>query len=306
MSRYLLVRVGQSLVSLWAVVTIVFLLVRATGDPAALLLPVGATQAQAAQLRQSLGLNQSLASQYVEFLGHAVRGNFGNSIVYSQSALSVIEPRLAATLQLVLVTFAVILVVAVPAGVYAAAHRDRPLDRFIRGAATVAQAVPNFWVGTILIIIFGVELRILPTFGNGGIRNYVMPVISLALLGIAALTRLTRSSVLEALSSEYIKFARAKGVAERAILWRHALRNGVMAVVTLGSLLFLGLLTGAVIIETVFSWPGIGQILVTSVSGHDYPVVQAIVVILSAMYIGLNFILDVAYGFIDPRVRVAR
>ena len=127
-----------------------------------------------------------------------------------------------------------------------------------------------------------------------------------ALLGIAALTRLTRSSVLEALSSEYIKFARTKGVSERTILWRHALRNGVMGVVTLGSLLFLGLLTGSVIIETVFSWPGIGQILVTSVSSHDYPVVQAIVVILSAMYIGLNFVLDVAYGFIDPRVRVAR
>ena len=269
MSRYLLVRVGQSLVSLWAVVTIVFLLVRAAGDPTTLLLPTGATQAQAAQLRQSLGLNQSLAAQYVHFLGHAVQGNFGTSVVYSQSALSVIQPRFAATLQLVLVTFAVILLVAIPAGVYAAAHRDRPLDRIVRGSAAVAQAVPNFWVGTILIIIFGVELKLLPTFGNGDIRNYVMPVISLALLGIAALTRLTRSSVLEALSSEYIKFARTKGVSERTILWRHALRNGVMGVVTLGSLLFLGLLTGSVIIETVFSWPGIGQILVTSVSSHD-------------------------------------
>lgn len=304
MTRYLAQRVGQALLAILAALLIVFCLVRLTGDPAELMSPPDATKDQVDQLRHNLGLDGSIFTQFGHFIADAVKGDFGTSLRTHQSALSTVFDRLPATLELGLVSFVVTFLIAVPIGVYAAAHQGSRFDRWSRVAMAVAQAIPAFWLGAMLVLVFSVQLGWLPTSGRGGWQHMVMPVITLSLFSVAGLARLTRSAVLETLRTEYVKFARVKGASEAKVLWVHGFRNAFLPILTLTALLLLNTLSGSVIVETIFSWPGVGQLAITSVSSRDFPVVQAVVLMLAVAYTFGNMLVDIAYGYLNPQIRL--
>lgn len=256
MAFYVMQRVGQALLAIVAALLIVFFLVRLSGDPVMLMVTPDATPDQIDAMRERLGLDGSVIQQFGAFIGHALQGDLGTSLRTHRPASQMVLERLPATLQLGLTAFALTMVVAVPVGVYAAAKQGGRFDRFTRLAMAVAQAVPAFWLGAVLILIFSVNLGWLPTSGRGGWQHMVMPVITLSLFSMAGLARLTRSSVLETLRTEYVKFARVKGASDAKVLWTHAFRNAFLGVLTLAALLLLNTLSGAVIVETLFSWPG--------------------------------------------------
>lgn len=305
MIRYIMVKLGQALLSILGASIIVFLLARGTGDPTLLMLSSTATPEEAQQLKDSLGLNDPLYVQYLIFIGNALRGDFGMSIQYKIPALEVVLPTLANTVSLAFTAFIIVAAIAIPAGVYAAYRRDSRFDKGVLGFAAAGQAFPSFWIASMLIFLFAVTLRWLPTSGIGGIQNYILPVLTLVIFAFAGLARLTRSSTLETLGTEYIRFARVKGVSERNVLWGHSFRNASLSVLTFGALVLLSMLTGSIIVETVFAWPGLGRAVVQSVNQRDFPVVQLIVLMLSVFYIVGNFIVDVLYAVLNPRIRTS-
>ncbi|MER7005403.1 ABC transporter permease [Dactylosporangium sp. NPDC000555] len=305
MLKFILVKLTQALVSVFGASIIVFLLARASGDPVNLMVSANATTEEIESLRATLGLDRSLLEQYLTFLSNALRGDFGQSIHYHRPAVDVVMSSVGATLMLGSIAFLVTVLLAVPAGVYAAARRDGRFDRCVRGLAAAAQALPSPWVGTLLILLFSVTLGVLPTSGSQGWQSFILPVTTLVIFAIAGLLRLTRSSMLETLGTEYVRFARVKGVSERAVLWRHAFRNASLSVLTLGALVLLSMLSGSIIVETVFGWPGIGRAVVQAVNQRDFPVVQVIVLFMSVAYIMGNFVVDVLYACLNPRIRSA-
>ncbi len=302
---YLAKRIGQALLAIVAAMAIVFGLVRLTGDPAVLMSSPEATPDQIEALRVQLGLVGSVPAQFVEFVSNAVQGDLGTSIRLRRPAVDVVADRLPATLQLGGVAFLVSMLVAIPVGVYSAAKQGGRFDRIARGGVAIGQAMPSFWLGALLILLFSVQLGWLPTSGRGGIEHMIMPVITLSLFSIAGLTRLTRSAVLETLGTEYVKFARVKGVSEGKVLWRHSFRNALLPVLTLAALLLLNTLSGAVIVETIFSWPGLGLLAIESVAARDFPVVQAVVLLLAVVYTVGNLLVDLAYGLLNPQIRLS-
>jgi peptide/nickel transport system permease protein len=307
MGRYIISRVGQCVLTIWAATAIVFVLSRSTGDPALLLLPTDATLKQLVQIRHELGLDAPLWKQYVLFLGHALHGNFGQSLVYrGQSAAKVVLARLPASLELAGISSAVVLLVGIPAGVYAAGHHNRLLDRVISSLAALAQALPNFWFGTILILLLSVEIHVFPAAGKAGWTSFVLPVATVVVSLFAGLARITRSAMLEELKTDYVKFARTKGASERRVLWKHAFRNAGVTVLAFAGLMLLNMLNAIVIVETVFAWPGIGQLIIQSVEARDFPVVQFIVVLMATIYALGNLLIDLGYLAIDPRIRYGR
>jgi peptide/nickel transport system permease protein len=301
--RYILGRLVQSIVSMFVVSVVVFALVRFSGDPILIMMPAEATKADIELMRASLGLDRPWSVQYWRFISRAVQGDFGKSVRFRRPAFDLIAERYGATLELGGLAVLIVIVVALPVGVYSAVRRGGALDYAARTFAALGQAMPPFWLGLVLVLIFGVLLRLLPTSGRGTPLHVLLPGITLGWFAVAGLMRLTRSSMLDVLGSEYVKLARIKGLPERRVIWRHAFKNAALPVVTFAALLFVALLNGSIIVETVFGWPGLGLLVIEAVDSRDYPIVQAVVMCLSAMYIGVNLLVDVLYAYLNPKIR---
>jgi peptide/nickel transport system permease protein len=301
--RYILGRLAQSLVSMLVVSLVVFTLVRLSGDPIQIMAPPEASDADIAMMRAYLGLDRPWPVQYWTFISHAVQGDFGTSVRFRRPAMELIAERYLATLELGSLAVLIVIAMALPVGVYAAVRRGTPLDYFARGFAALGQAMPPFWLGLLLVLIFGVLLHLLPTSGRGTPLHVILPGITLGWFAVAGLMRLTRSAMLDVLGSEYVKLARIKGLPEWQVIWKHAFKNAALPIVTFAALLFVALLNGSIITETVFSWPGLGLLVIEAVDSRDYPIVQAVVMCLSAMYIGVNLLVDILYAYLNPKIR---
>jgi peptide/nickel transport system permease protein len=304
MRRYMLERGAQSLASLFVVVSIVFLLGRLTGNPIDLLLDDYATEDQKARIAAELGLDQPWPVQYVVYLGKIVQGDFGRSIRSNRPAMAEVLERVPATLQLGLVAMVLTLALAPTIGVFAAVNRGKPGDTLARLVAIVGHSVPSFWLAIVLIWIFAVHLRWLPTSGQGGLEHMILPAITIGWFAMTGIMRLTRSSMLDVLNTEYVKFARLKGLSEPVVIWKHAFKNAALPVVTFAGIVFVGaFLAGSIVVETVFAWPGVARLILEAVTSRDYPVVQAGVIFVAALYIASNFAVDLLYGYLNPRIR---
>jgi len=305
MRAFLFRRALHAVFVLWGVVTAVFFLVRLTGDPTPFLVDQSATQQEIAEARRHLGLDRPLHVQYVEFLRAVPRGDFGASIREKRPAMRmVLEHLWPATVELAAAALLLSTVLAIPLGVVSATHKNGAVDHASRLASLFLQSMPSFWLGLMLILLFAVELGgLLPAFGSGGIRHLILPAITLAAAPLQNV-RLIRSGMLEVLQQDYVRTARAKGLAERLVIYRHALRNAAIPVITVTGLSLGFMLSGAVIIETVFSWPGMGRLIVQAVPGRDFPVIQAGVFVFALIFVGLNLIVDLLYTVVDPRVRL--
>ena len=304
MRRYIAARLAQAVLVVLLSLTAVFGMVRLGGDPVLLFLPMDIQAKDVNAIRQRLGFNDPLAVQYARFMGGALRGDFGESLRYRRDALGLVLERLPATLLLAATSIALTLIVAVPLGLLTAVRRDTLVDHVGTVAMVLGQATPGFWLGLMLIYLFAVHLRWLPTGGTGSLAHLVMPSVVLAAFFSARVARLTRSAVLDVLGEDYIKTARAKGLGEARVIGKHTLRNSAIPIVTLAGLEAGQLLGGAVITETIFAWPGLGRLTVQALLNRDFPVVMAAVSLTSIVYTLMNLGVDLAYGWLDPRVRI--
>ena len=304
MWRYVRRRLWLAVLTFWAVSTIVWGLLYVTGDPVAILLagtPAGQTDIES--LRRELGFDRPLPIQYFHFLGNAVQGDLGKSLRSGEPALLLVSRRIGFTVQLALLAMTLALAVSIPVGIVAAMFRGSLTDRTLMLLSMVGQSMPIFWVGLLMIFVFAVELRWFPAGGAGGIKYLFLPAATLALYPMARIARLVRSSLVDVLNQDYILAARARGLREALVVGKHALKNAALPVVTIVALQFGYMLGGAVITESIFGWPGIGLFTVTAIHERDFPIVQAAVVLASGMFIALNFLVDLLYGWLDPRIR---
>jgi peptide/nickel transport system permease protein len=307
MLGYVVRRLLLAVFVLWGVATVVFIIVRMVpADPALLIAGDSATPEQLAALRHQMGLDLPLIIQYGQYLGEAITGNFGNSYMLGVPAMYLIGQALPNTGLLAVLACALALVVSFPLGLLAALRVNRFGDRAVTSGSLIVQALPGFWVGVVLLLVFSRTLKWLPSAGLTDIQSLILPTIVLALPFIAILTRLTRSGLLEVIGEGYIQTARAKGLPERTVIFPHAIRNAIIPIVTVVGLEFGTLLGGAVITETVFSFPGIGRLLVSSIQVRDYNVVQACVVIIAGAFVIINLLVDLLYAYLDPRMRLAK
>lgn len=296
-------RLLQSALVVFVVVTVVFFVSHVAGDPLSYLAPPNATDEEIEALKASEGLNEPIVQQYVDFLWGAARLDLGKSYRSGQPAVTEVRARLPKTLQLGAAALLFALGVGVPLGILSALRRGGPLDLAARLLALLGQAIPNFWLGLMLILFFGVRLGWFPTGGTGGLRHLVLPAITLGALSAAAIMRLTRSGMLEVMGADFVRTARAKGLSERTVIVRHALRHALVPVVTLLGLLVGRLIAGAIVVETVFAWPGLGRLMVNSIQSFDYPVVQVGVLFIATAIVLANMLVDLSYQLIDPRIR---
>lgn len=297
-------RLAQLVLVVLGVSTVVFLVLRLTGDPVALMLPVEATAQEVAAMRKALGFDAPLYVQYARFLLDLLHGRLGDSLRYGQPALGLVLERLPATLELAGSAQGFALLLAIPVGTLSATRRDSIFDNAGSLLALIGQAMPVFWLGMILIVAFSVQRHWLPAFGRGGIEHLILPAITLGMHGAAMTSRLLRSAMLEVLNSDYLRTARAKGVAEYRVVMKHAFKNALLPVITVIGLQFAHLLSGSVVTETVFAWPGVGRLIVQAISNRDYPLVQAGVLVMAFIFVLANLMVDIAYAYIDPRVSV--
>lgn len=305
MLRHLFFRLLYTLPALWLVLTLVFLLIHIVpGDPVQQMLGEGAAPAEVEQLRHALGLDQSLAAQYGHYLAGLARGNLGQSFKFQAPVGRIIFERYPATLQLAFVALCVCAAIGIPVGVLAAHRRGRPADRAASVFTLLGLAVPNFALGPVLILLFSIELGWLPVSGRGGPLNFVLPAATLGAALAAILTRMVRGAMLEELSSDYVRTARAKGLSTLAVLVRHALRNALIPIITILGLQFGTLLAGTIVTESIFSWPGIGRLTVLAIGSRDYPLLQGCILVISVSYVVVNLLTDLLYAFVDPRVRL--
>jgi peptide/nickel transport system permease protein len=304
MTAYILRRLLQMIPVILGITLIVFVLVRLSGDPVALLLsPEDSSPERIAEMRTALGLDRPVTTQYVIYMRDVLRGDFGKSLRYSnQAALPIVLERLPATLQLSLAALAVALVISFPAGIIAATYRNRWPDVGASSFSVLGQAMPNFWLGIMLILVFSVHLGWFPVSGRGGWNSLVLPAFTLGTALAALLTRLMRSSMLEVLGQDYVRTATAKGLQRRVVLLKHAVRNALLAYVTVLGLQIASLMAGAIVTEQVFAWPGIGLLAINSIYSRDMAVIQAVVVVAALIVMSANLIVDILYAFIDPRI----
>ena len=320
MTPYLFRRVWQSLLVLFGISLIVFILLHLSGDPAVLLMPPDATQEDIDNFRKLMGFNDPLFlrwppwdamnppwrfvtdTQYGRFMGGLVRGDFGLSFRHQQPALGLVLERMPATLELTLAAMLVAVSVAIPVGILSAVRRNTSLDHAGMVLALLGQSMPVYWLGIMLILLFAVRLNLLPAFGSGSLSHLILPAITLGAFSMARIARLTRSGMLEVLGQEYVRTARAKGLEERRIVLKHALKNAAIPVITVIGLDLGTLLGGAVITETIFAWPGVGRLAVQAIANRDYPVVQSAVFVLATIFVLINFLVDILYTYVDPRV----
>ncbi len=304
MWRYVRRRLVLAVLTFWAVTTVVFGLLYLTGDPVAVLLAgTPAAQTQLEELRHELGFDQPVPVQYVRFMAGAIRGDLGKSLRSGEPAMLLVLRRVGFTIQLAVLAMLLALIVSIPFGVVSATFRGSLADRLLMLLSMIGQSMPIFWVGLLMIAVFAVGLRWFPAGGAGGIKYLILPAATLALYPMARITRLVRSSLVDVLGQDYILAARARGLWETLVVGKHALKNAALPVVTIVALQFGYMLGGAVITETIYGWPGVGHFTVTAIYERDFPVVQAAVVLASGMFIGLNFLVDLLYGYLDPRIR---
>jgi peptide/nickel transport system permease protein len=304
MQRYLVIRLGEGALTLFAVSLVIFILTHLSGDPVSVMLPPEAGPGARERLTHLWGLDRPWPEQYMVLLANALRGNFGESFHWSgQTAMGLVLSRLPATLQLASFALTLSVLIAIPLGVASAVNRDSAVDRLGKIVALLGQSLPTFLTGLVLIWVFAATLHWFPTFGIGGWNNLILPGITLGLFPVAAFARLTRSAMLSALDSEYIKLAQLNGVPGWKIIWKHAFKNAAIVPLTYFGLVLGSLITGSVTIETVFSWPGVGSLALDAVLARDYQVVQAVTICISAVFVTVNLIVDVMYAYLDPRVR---
>lgn len=303
MSRYLLSRLWHSFLSLIAITLVVYLMLNASGDPATLMLPDTATPEAIEQIRSTLGLDAPIYLRYFRFLGNALTGDLGTSFTYRRPALDIVLRTVPATLQLALAGMAVALFISLPLGVIAARYQGTLIDRLVLGVALLGQSVPVFWMGMIVIMIFSVNLGWFPTGGRGSLAHLVLPGFTLGWFANGLMARLVRSCMLEVLNQDYIRTARSKGLADRSVVLKHALRNAAIPVITVMGLQLAGMMGGTVVTEIVFAWPGVGRLTLDSISGRDYPVAMTAILFIAFVFIVVNFLVDLTYTLVDPRVR---
>jgi peptide/nickel transport system permease protein len=305
MRRYILQRLSQGLVLLVLVATIVFFLGRLTGNPVDLMLPEDATPEDRQALTETLGLDGPLHQQFGIFIANALRGDLGQSIRYRQPAVEVFFSRLPNTLMIVPGAMILAVILGVPLGILSALYRGSIIDRVSGTIAVLGIATPHFWLGILLIYIFSVQLDWLPTSRMGDYRHYVLPTVTLSTFLLAGFMRLIRSSMLEILDSEFVKLARIKGLSETIVVWKHCLRNALIPMLTLWGVFMGGLVTGAIVTETVFAWPGIGRLTYEAVIFRDFPLLQAAIIMDAVLILFINLIVDILYAYVDPRIRLA-
>src|SRR2546425_5579779 len=300
---FLAPRLLRALTAVWLVPTVVFVVMRLSGDPVPLLLPPDAPTSEIHRVRRELGLDRPLPVQYATFVGNALRGDFGRSIHFREPAWSVVVRYLPATLELGLTSFGLALVVAVPIGMLSAIHRNSAIDQAAMGVALVGQSAPTFFLGILFILTLSLGLGWFPTSGRGTWEHLVLPALTLGAFSMASIARLTRSAVLDVLRQDFVRTARAKGLREWRVVAKHAFRNAAIPVLTITGLQLGTLLGGAVVTETVFAWPGIGRLAIHSIYNRDYPVVQCVVFLSAVLFVALNFVIELVYGVLDPRIR---
>jgi peptide/nickel transport system permease protein len=306
MTRYLVRRLLQGVAVLWLLTVIVFVVSRLSGSPADLLLPQGAPPSERAALTQQLGLDRPLPIQYFTFLEHALQGDFGTSIRFQTGAAGLVLSHMPATIELSFAALVLAILIGLPLGVLAALFRGRTADYATTTVLTLGQAIPSFWLGILLILWLGVDLRVLPVEGRSGFESLIMPAVTLSIVPLVTIARITRSSVSSVLPQDFVRTAEAKGLRRRSVLTRHVLRNGLIPVVTVGGIAMGQLLSGAVITEQIFTWPGIGWLSIQAIEARDYAVVQAVTLIAAAFIVGLNLLVDLLYLVLDPRIRDAQ
>ena len=307
MTAYLIRRILFSVFVLWGAVTIVFLVLRLVpSDPARLILGSDATEDEIVALRAEMGLDRPLLVQYARYLAGVVRFDFGDSYRYHKGAMGLVLDRFPTTLQLAVVAMVIAVVIGVSLGIVAALRVNRPADRLVSVFALLSQSMPSFWIGIVLILVFARQLHVLPSGGHGGIDKLILPAVTLALPFLALLIRMTRSGLLDVVHENYIQTARAKGLPERVVIFPHAIRNALIPIVTVVGIEFGQLLGTGVIVETVFAWPGVGRLLTDSIFARDYSVVQAAILLIATGFVLINLVVDVLYGYLDPRVRLGR
>ena len=303
MNNYFVRRILQIIPVLLIISFIVFSLVFIAGDPVALMLPDDASQEDVELLRESLGLNESFIVQYTTYLMNLVQGDFGESYRYGQDAMSIVLERLPATLELGIAALLIAIVVSIPLGIWSATKQNSSLDLVATGAAVIGKAMPNFWLGIMLILLFSVTLSFFPVSGRGTLMHLVLPSVTLA-TGIAAeMTRLIRSSMIETLNQDYVRTAKSKGLKDRIVVYKHAFRNSLIPVITITALQTSTLVGGTLITETVFSWPGLGQLLIQAVNTRDMAIVQASVFVIATLVILMNLVADILYRLLDPQMK---
>lgn len=307
MIRFVAARLLQSLVALAILSVVVFILARATGDPLHLILPMSATKEDYDEARRYLGLDRPYVVQYLSFVGRAVQGDFGNSLRARRPVIELIRERLPNSLKLAVFAMGVSLAMAFPLGVMAAVKKGTAIDRGAQVIAVLGQSLPTFWLAIVLVEFVAGRLQWLPAAGNdAGLASYVLPGFTLGWFVVAGMMRLLRSSMLEVLDSDYVKLARVKGVAESRVVWLHALKNALIPVVTFAGIYFAILVTTAIVVETVFAWPGLGRLAYEGISSRDFPVIQAVVLTTAAIVAMVSLCVDCLYAVIDPRIRHAR
>ena len=306
MKRYLVKRIGYSFVSLFLLSVTIFLFIRVTGDPAVLLVEPGASKADLDAVREQLGLDRSLPIQYVSFMADLLRGDFGKSFYYRTPVLELYLSRLPNSLLLASVAMVFSLLIGIPSGILAAVRLNGWWDRVGKIFALLGLSMPSFWVGLLLILFFSVYLGWLPSSGSGTALHVLMPAFALGWFFAAAHMRLTRSSMLEVLGSEYVKLARLKGLPEALVIAKHAFKNALIPVLTLAGINLVIMVNVSIVVETVFAWPGVGRLLYEGINFRDFPVVQATVILGGAMIVIVNLVVDVLYAVIDPRIRYER
>ena len=300
---FLAYRFVRALVALWLVSTVVFVVMRLSGDPVPLLLPPDAPTAEIFRVRHDLGLDRPLIVQYAVFLGNVAHGDFGRSIHFHQPAMAVAFGYLPATFELGVAAFLIAIIFALPIGILSAVRRDSGLDRAAMGVALFGQSAPTFFLGVLFILVFSLRLNLFPTSGRGGWAHLVLPAATLGAFAMASIARITRSAMLEVLRTDFVRTARAKGAREAAVVLKHTLKNAALPIITITGLQLGTLLGGAVVTETVFAWPGMGRLAIQSINNRDYPVVQSAVFIAAVLFSAINLTLDVMYGVLDPRGR---
>jgi len=305
MTRYISLRLAYLLPALWLIFTLVFVLAHLVpGDPVQQMLGEGATQSDVTQLRHALGLDKPLGTQYVNYLAGVTHANLGESFRFQQPVAKVVLEHYPATLELALAALIVCCAIGIPAGILAAQKRATATDHAVGFFTLLGLSVPNFALGPLLILIFSVLIGWLPVSGRGGLSHLILPAVTLGAALAAILTRMVRTSVLEQLSSDYVRTARAKGLSERAVLLRHAFRNALIPILTILGLQFGTLLAGTIVTETIFSWPGIGRLAVQAIEARDYPLLQGCILLIAVSYVIVNLLTDLVYAFADPRVRL--
>jgi len=302
--EFILRRLFLSIFVVLGVTVVVFMVIRLSGDPTALMISPDASAEAVAELRSQMGFDRPLYIQFWDFLTGAVRGDFGNSLRYREPAFGLVLERLSATVQLSVAAIVIAICVAVPAGIISAVKRNTLWDRLAMFFALFGQSMPVFWFGILLILIVSVQLQLLPSSGSGGFNHLILPALTLGLYSTARITRLVRSEMIESISQDFVRTARAKGLRENVVLFRHAFRNALIPVVTVIGIEAGGMLGGAVITETVFAWPGVGQLAVGAIFNRDYPLIQAVVFTIACLFVLINLVVDILYALLDPRVKL--